>query len=368
LPTQKSLSFGIYKFDNLLNEKIISYSLIIYDLCWMKPFTILAIESSCDDTAAAVIADGRILSNMVSTQLEHDQYGGVVPEVASRAHQSNILPVVEMALKMAETTLEHIDGVAVTQGPGLMGSLLVGINFAKSIALALDKPLIGVNHMEAHVMAHFIDEPKPSFPFLCLTVSGGHTQIVLVNALNDMKVTGSTIDDAAGEAFDKAGKLLGLGYPAGALIDKYAQLGEAVYKFPEPKIPDLNFSFSGLKTSIMLFIKKEMALNPNFIHENRNDTCASIQDRIVSILINKLKKAADQYQINQLGIAGGVSANSGLREALRRLCVQTNRQAFIPEFQYCTDNAAMIAMAAHYKYLNKDFSSQDMKPFVRNLV
>ena len=326
---------------------------------------ILAIESSCDDTSAAVLADGIILSNVIATQVIHEQYGGVVPEVASRAHQQNILPVVSAALSQAKITLHDIDCVAVTSGPGLMGSLLVGVSFAKSLALALNIPLVDVHHMEAHVLAHFIDDPKPNFPFLNLTVSGGHTQIVLVKDYLEMEILGSTIDDAAGEAFDKSGKLLGLGYPAGPLIDKFASLGQDSYTFPEPRISGLDFSFSGLKTSILYFIKERQAEDPNFIQENINDICASIQSRIISILINKLIKAIKLYNIREIGISGGVSANSGLRRSVTELGDKMNLKVHIPKFEYCTDNAAMIAIAASFKYKKLEFADQSLTPFTR---
>lgn len=326
---------------------------------------ILAIESSCDDTSAAVLADGKILSNVIATQVIHEQYGGVVPEVASRAHQQNILPVVSAALSQAKITLHDIDCVAVTSGPGLMGSLLVGVSFAKSLALALNIPLVDVHHMEAHVLAHFIDDPKPNFPFLNLTVSGGHTQIVLVKDYLEMEILGSTIDDAAGEAFDKSGKLLGLGYPAGPLIDKFASLGQDSYTFPEPRISGLDFSFSGLKTSILYFIKERQAEDPNFIQQNINDICASIQSRIISILINKLIKAIKLYNIREIGISGGVSANSGLRRSVTELGDKMNLKVHIPKFEYCTDNAAMIAIAASFKYKKSEFADQSLTPFTR---
>jgi N6-L-threonylcarbamoyladenine synthase len=330
------------------------------------PIHILAIESSCDETSAAVSSDANILSNLIATQEVHAQYGGVVPELASRAHLQNIVAVVDQALQKANVPLQNLDAIAFTQAPGLMGSLLVGASYAKSLALALDKPLIAVHHMQAHVLANLIGEQKPSFPFLCLTVSGGHTQIVQCNHPNEMHVLGETIDDAAGEAFDKSAKILGLPYPGGPLVDKYAQLGNAKrFAFPEPQIPDLNFSFSGLKTAILYFIQKETANNPNFIAENINDICASIQERIVSILLNKLKKAAQQTNIHQIAIAGGVSANSGLRKALQELGAKQKWQVFIPPFEYCTDNAGMIAITAYYKFLKNEFSSLDVNPSAR---
>lgn len=326
---------------------------------------ILAIESSCDDTSAAVIRNGEVLSNCIANQEVHRQYGGVVPEVASRAHQANIIPVVNLALQKAGIGKEAVQAVAFTRGPGLLGSLLVGTSFAKAFALSRGLPLIEVNHMQAHVLAHFAEDPKPAFPFLCLTVSGGHTQIVLVRDFLDMEVIGETLDDAAGEAFDKSGKLLGLGYPAGPLIDKFARQGEARFPFPEPSVPGLNFSFSGLKTSILYFLKKEMGNDPDFIEKNLNDICASIQTSIVTILMKKLRKAARQTGIGEIAIAGGVSANSGLREALEAMGKKEGWKTYIPAFQYCTDNAGMIGVAGYYKYLKSDFCGQDAIPFAR---
>jgi N6-L-threonylcarbamoyladenine synthase len=329
--------------------------------------TLLSIESSCDDTSAAVCRDGVILSNFIANQQVHEQYGGVVPELASRAHMQNIVPVVDKAIKSAGISLNDLDGIAFTQAPGLIGSLLVGAEFAKSLALALNRPLIAINHMQAHVLANIIEEPRPSFPFLCLTVSGGHTQIVLCSSASDMKIIGETIDDAAGEAFDKSAKLLGLPYPGGPLIDKYATNGNADrFKFPEPQIPGLNFSFSGLKTSILYFIQKEKARNPDFISENLADICASIQGRIVSILLHKLEKAAKETGINNVCIAGGVSANSGLRKALTEAGRQHNWNTFIPSMEYCTDNAGMIAIAAYHKYLAGDFADMRVSPSARS--
>lgn len=326
---------------------------------------ILAIESSCDDTSAAVIRNGEVLSNCIANQEVHRQYGGVVPEVASRAHQANIIPVVNLALQKAGIGKEAVQAMAFTRGPGLLGSLLVGTSFAKAFALSRGLPLIEVNHMQAHVLAHFAEDPKPAFPFLCLTVSGGHTQIVLVRDFLDMEVIGETLDDAAGEAFDKSGKLLGLGYPAGPLIDKFARQGEARFPFPEPSVPGLNFSFSGLKTSILYFLKKEMGNDPDFIEKNLNDICASIQTSIVTILMKKLRKAARQTGIGEIAIAGGVSANSGLREALEATGKKEGWKTYIPAFQYCTDNAGMIGVAGYYKYLKSDFCGQDAIPFAR---
>ena len=324
---------------------------------------IFAIESSCDETSAAVCRDGKMLSNYIANQTVHEKYGGVVPELASRAHMQNIVPVVEVALTQAGISLKDIDAFAFTQSPGLIGSLLVGSQFAKSLAMSLNKPLIAVHHMQAHVIANLIPsttngiaDEKPSFPFLCLTVSGGHTQIVLAESPTNMKVIGETLDDAAGEAFDKSAKLLGLPYPGGPLIDKYAQQGNPKrFVFAEPQIEGLDFSFSGLKTSVLYFLQKETKQDPGFVENNLADICASLQNRIVTILLKKLKKAALQTGISQLCIAGGVSANSGLRQGLRELCLQEKWKAFIPPFEYCTDNAAMIAMTAYYKYLNKDF-------------
>jgi N6-L-threonylcarbamoyladenine synthase len=340
---------------------------------------ILAIESSCDETSASVCIDGKILSNFIANQTVHEKYGGVVPELASRAHLQNIVPVVDTALKSAGIELKDIDAVAFTQAPGLIGSLLVGTQFAKSLALSLDKPLIAVHHMQAHVLANLIPDKKPSFPFLCLTVSGGHTQIVLCESPSKLKVLGETIDDAAGEAFDKSAKLLGLPYPGGPLIDKHAANGNPKrFTFPEPQIPELNFSFSGLKTSILYFLKNagksniykaEFTASDNevkdFIENNLQDICASIQDRIISILLNKLKKAAKQTNIKDICIAGGVSANRGLRKALIVTGEKLGWNTFIPAFEYCTDNAAMIAITAYYKFLENDFAELSVTPTAR---
>jgi len=340
---------------------------------------ILSIESSCDETSAAVCRNGEILSNIIATQKIHEQYGGVVPELASRAHMQNIVPVVEAAIEKADIKIEELDAIAFTQAPGLIGALLVGSQFAKSLSLALNKPLIAVHHMQAHVMANLIDDPKPAFPFLCLTVSGGHTQIVLCKSPTDMKVIGETIDDAAGEAFDKSAKLLGLPYPGGPLIDKYAKEGNPLaYKFPEPKIPGLDFSFSGLKTSILYFLQNAGTANvykeefiatedekKQFIENNLPDICASIQHRIISILLNKLKKAAEETGVKNICIAGGVSANSGLRAALQETGEKMGWKTFIPAFQYCTDNAGMIAITAYYKYLAGEFAEMDVVPNAR---
>jgi N6-L-threonylcarbamoyladenine synthase len=325
--------------------------------------TILAIESSCDETAAAVCRDGIILSNIIASQSVHEKYGGVVPELASRAHMQNIVPVVDQAMKEASVDLTELSAVAFTQAPGLIGSLLVGTQFAKSLSLSLQIPLIGVHHMQAHVLANLIPNKSPSFPFLCLTVSGGHTQIVLAKSVLALEVIGETIDDAAGEAFDKTAKLLGLPYPGGPLIDQYAQLGDPLkFKFAEPQIPALNFSFSGLKTSVLYFLQKQ---SPEFILENRNDLCASIQYTIVQILLKKLVKAVNQTNVKQVCIAGGVSANSGLRNALTSMGQQKGWKVYIPDFSYCTDNAAMIAITGYYKYLNNQFVPLSVNPSAR---
>ena len=327
----------------------------------MPEIVILAIESSCDDTSAAVCVDGKVLSNLTANQKVHELYGGVVPELASREHTKNIIPVVAEAIKKAGISKKDINAVAFTRGPGLMGSLLVGGIFAKSFAQAQDIPLIDVNHMQAHVLAHFIDDPKPKFPFLCLTVSGGHTQIVLVKDYLDMEVIGTTIDDAAGEAFDKTAKILNLPYPGGPLIDKYAQLGNPnAYKFSEPQIERLDFSFSGLKTNILYFLQKEIKSNPDFVNENMHDICASVQQTIISILMKKIKKAADETGITEIAIAGGVSANSELRKQLKAFGEKYKWNTYIPDFQYCTDNAGMIAITAYYKYLRNEFCPIDV--------
>jgi N6-L-threonylcarbamoyladenine synthase len=327
---------------------------------------ILGIESSCDDTSASVCVDGVILSNVIANQSIHEAYGGVVPELASRVHQQNIVPAVQQALLNAKVNKNDIDAVAFTRGPGLLGSLLVGVSFAKGFALAQKAPLIEINHMQAHILAHFIGDHKPIFPFLCLTVSGGHTQIVLVKDYFDMEIIGQTLDDAAGEAMDKTSKILGLPYPGGPLIDKYARQGNPdAYKFPEPQIPGFNFSFSGLKTSILYFIRDNVAKNPGFISQNLPDICASVEKRIVTILLNKLQKAANEYGIKQLALAGGVSANTGLRLGLADLCEKNGWESFIPKMEYCTDNAAMIAIAGYYKYLKGEFVGQEIAPMAR---
>lgn len=329
-----------------------------------KGTIILAIESSCDDTSAAVCVDGVILSNIIANQKVHAKYGGVVPELASRAHIQNIVPTVDEALKAANTSLKDVDAIAFTQSPGLIGSLLVGVQFAKSVSLALNKPLIAIHHMQAHVLANLIDqEHRPSFPFLCLTVSGGHTQIVLARSPLELEVIGETIDDAAGEAFDKCAKLLGLPYPGGPLVDKYAKEGNPLaFKFAEPQMPDLQFSFSGLKTSVLYFLQKQ---EEGFIEKNLADLCASIQYTIINILLKKLNKAVLQTCIKQVCIAGGVSANSGLRNGLQEMGKKYGWKTFIPAFQYCTDNAAMIAITAHYKYQAGLFVGLDASPSAR---
>jgi len=330
---------------------------------------ILGIESSCDETSASICIDGEIKSNIIAGQAIHANYGGVVPELASRAHQQNIIPTVDQAILQAKITKNDVDAVAFTRGPGLLGSLLVGTSFAKSFALARRIPLIEVNHMQAHILAHFIDKPKPSFPFLCLTVSGGHTQIVLVKDYFDMELIGQTLDDAAGEAFDKTAKILNLPYPGGPLIDKYAQQGNAdAFKLPEPQIPGLNFSFSGLKTAILYMVQGNLKDNPNFLDENLADICASVQKRIVSILLNKLKKAAKETGVKDIAIAGGVSANSGLRNSLLEMGAKYKWNVHIPQFEYCTDNAAMIAIAGYHKFLREDFVTQHIAPMARMTV
>ena len=330
---------------------------------------ILGIESSCDDTAASVIHNGTILSNVVASQKIHEEYGGVVPELASRAHQQNIVPVVSKALKEANISKSMLSAIAFTRGPGLMGSLLVGTSFAKSLAFGLKIPLIDVNHMQAHILAHFIDEDdynKPPFPFLAMTISGGHTQIVKVEDYFKMKVLGETIDDAVGEAFDKSGKTLGLGYPAGPEIDKRAQLGNPkAFQFTKPKVQGLNFSFSGFKTAVLYFIQREVKANPNFISENLNDICASIQYTIIGILIDKLKLATKQTGIKHIAIGGGVSANSGIRKALKDGESKFGWTTYVPKFEYTTDNAAMIAIVGYLKYLEGDYADQNIMASAR---
>jgi N6-L-threonylcarbamoyladenine synthase len=334
---------------------------------------ILAIESSCDETSVAVCNNGKITANVIANQTIHENYGGVIPELASRVHQQNIVPAVQQALAIAKVNKNELNGVAFTRGPGLLGSLLVGVSFAKSFALALNIPLMAVNHMQAHILAHFIpaysadgENPKPKFPFLCLTVSGGHTQIVLVKDYFDMEIVGETLDDAAGEAFDKTAKILNLPYPGGPLIDQHARAGNPfAYKFPEPQMQGLNYSFSGFKTAILYFIRDQKKENPLFVEQNLADICASVQYSIVNILLNKLKKAAKQYQINEIAIAGGVSANSGLRQALSEMKEKEGWNVYIPPFEYCTDNAGMIAIAGYHKFLAGEFVGQEVSPLAR---
>ena len=325
-----------------------------------KEVFILAIESSCDDTAAAVLMNSTVLSNVVARQSIHEQYGGVVPELASRAHQQNIVPVIDVALKKANVTKNQLSAIAFTQGPGLMGSLLVGTSFAKSLAMSLEIPLIAVNHMHAHILAHFIDEDgydKPEFPFLALTISGGHTQIVVVRGFFDMEIIGETTDDAVGEAFDKTAKILGFPYPGGPLIDEYAKTGNPNrFAFTKPKIPNLDFSFSGLKTQILYFVQKNMVENPNFIEENKHDICASVQQIIIAILMDKLKLAVAQTGIIQIAIGGGVSANTGIRNTLKEAEKKYGWKTFIPKFEYTTDNAAMIGIVGYQKFLHDKFT------------
>jgi N6-L-threonylcarbamoyladenine synthase len=334
-----------------------------------KDVIILGIESSCDDTSAAILKNGKILSNIVAGQKVHEQYGGVVPELASRAHQQNIVPVVDAAIKEAGISKEDISAIAFTRGPGLLGSLLVGVSFAKSFALALKKPMVEVNHMQGHVLAHFIaskDYKAPEFPFICMTVSGGHTQIVLVRDYFDMEILGQTLDDAAGEAFDKAAKIMGLPYPGGPLVDKYAKLGDRTkYKFPISNMKDYDYSFSGLKTSLLYFLKKEVDKDPEFVEKNLNDICASYQDTIIRSLFKKLEKAVKDYDIKHVAIAGGVSANSQFRETLISKGKALGWSTYIPKFEYCTDNAAMISIAGHYKFLKAEFVSQEVTPNAR---
>lgn len=332
---------------------------------------ILGIESSCDDTSAAVIKNGKILSNVIAQQDIHKLYGGVVPELASRAHQQNIIPTVDAALKQAGVDKKDLSSIAFTRGPGLMGALLVGTSFAKSMAMTLDIPLVEVNHMQGHILAHFIEKegenkPMPKFPFICLTVSGGHTQLVIVRDYFDMEVAGETMDDAAGEAFDKMAKIMGFPYPGGPLIDKYAKLGDKTkFPFSHPKTKAYTYSFSGLKTQFMNFIRNNEQKNPNFVAENRNDICASVQDIIIKVLFSKLKKLAEAEGINQIAIAGGVSANSQLRNDLNTLGEKKGWDVFIPDFEYCTDNAGMIAITGYHKFLKGEFVGQDVTPLAR---
>ncbi|HSZ71375.1 MAG TPA: tRNA (adenosine(37)-N6)-threonylcarbamoyltransferase complex transferase subunit TsaD [Cytophagaceae bacterium] len=329
----------------------------------MSDITLLAIESSCDETSAAVIQNGIILSNIVAGQEVHSKYGGIVPELASRAHQQHIVPVVHEALSKAKIVKNQLNAVAFTGGPGLLGSLLVGVSYAKAFAKGLNVPILRVNHMQAHILAHFIDDPKPAFPFLCLTVSGGHTQIVLVKGFLDMQVIGETQDDAVGEAFDKAAKMLGLPYPGGPLIDKHAAQGNALaYEFPNIDTPGLTYSFSGIKTSFLYFIQKQTKLNPDFVAQHLPDLCASIQHTLIRILFTKLRRAVKETGIHRIAIAGGVSANSGLRKTLAEEAEKHRWEVFIPSFEYCTDNAAMIAMAGHYMYQQGLFEDWSFSP------
>lgn len=331
-----------------------------------KPVNILAIESSCDETSAAIIQDGKVLCNLIATQKVHELYGGVVPEMASRAHMQNIVPVVDVAFQQSGVDKKDITAVAFTQAPGLIGSLLVGACFAKGFAQALRVPLISVHHMQAHVLAHFIDDPKPQFPFLCLTVSGGHTQIVLCKSHLDMEIIGETIDDAAGEAFDKVAKMLGLPYPGGPLVDKNAALGDPRrFVFPVSDMKGYDFSFSGIKTSVLYFLRDQKLADPDFVNNNINDICASVQYTIIKTLMNKLKKAAADLGIDHIGIAGGVSANSGLRKTLTEEGEKNGWQVYIPKFEYCTDNAAMIGITGYYKYLKGQFSDLSVSPSAR---
>jgi N6-L-threonylcarbamoyladenine synthase len=325
--------------------------------------TILAIESSCDETSAAVIRGGKVLSNIIATQAVHEQYGGVVPELASRAHQQNIIPVVTQALLTANVAKSELNAVAFTRGPGLLGALLVGCSFAKSFALGLGIPLIEVNHMQAHILAHFIDDPKPRFPFLCLTVSGGHTQVVLVKDHLEMEVIGQTTDDAVGEAFDKTAKMLGLPYPGGPMLDKTAASGNPdAFDFPVGNMPGYNFSFSGIKTAVLYFLRDRTKEQADFVQNNLADICASVQKTLIRTLLKKLVQASKDLGINEISIAGGVSANTGLRQALHQYAQKHQWNVYIPAFEYCTDNAAMIAISAHYQYLEGDFATQYISP------
>jgi len=332
---------------------------------------ILGIESSCDDTSAAIIKDGVLLSNEIANQGVHEQYGGVVPELASRAHQENIVPVVDLAIKKANISKNDISAIAFTRGPGLLGSLLVGTSFAKGFALAKNIPLVDVNHLQGHILVHFIDEKgvqskKPKFPFICLLISGGHSQIVLVKDYLQMEIIGQTIDDAAGEAFDKCAKVMGLPYPGGPVIDKLAKRGDMFkFKFNKPRIKNYDYSFSGLKTSFLYFLRDQIKTNKNFIEENKNDLCASLQKTIVDILFDKLKKAAKDYNINEIAISGGVSANSAVRNSMQYFAKKLGWNIYLPKFSYTTDNAAMIAITGYYKYKNKEFVGQDIVPKAR---
>lgn len=343
----------------------------------MRPTTegtiILGIESSCDDTSAAVIKDGLLLSNVIASQKVHESYGGVVPELASRAHQENILPVVSEALRQAGVGKSDLSAIAYTRGPGLLGSLHVGTSFAKGMAIGLDIPLIDVNHLHGHVLSHFVrkqaDDAVPEFPFLCLLISGGNSQLVLVKSPGDMTILGQTIDDAAGEAFDKCAKVMGLPYPGGPHIDRLAKEGDPKrFSFAKPRIPGLDYSFSGLKTSFLYTLRDETLKNPRFLEENKADLCASLQHTIISILLDKLKKAIRQTGVKHVAIGGGVSANSGVREAVEKLCMSMDVTPWIPPREFTTDNAAMVAIAGYFKYLDKDYSSLDLPPFARVTV
>ncbi|MCX7743221.1 MAG: tRNA (adenosine(37)-N6)-threonylcarbamoyltransferase complex transferase subunit TsaD [Flavobacteriales bacterium] len=339
-----------------------------------QPIYILGIESSCDDTSAAVLCNNKVLANVVASQEVHRRFGGVVPELASRSHQANIIPVIHEALNKAKITKKMLNAIAFTRGPGLLGSLLVGTSFAKGLSESLQVPLLDVHHMQAHILAHFIENSNelnnmpstPAFPFICLTVSGGHTQLVKVNSPYSFEILGETLDDAAGEAFDKAAKMLGLPYPGGPMIDKFAKAGNpTAFEFPHPQIHNLDFSFSGLKTSILYFLQKRQKENPTFVKENLHDLCASIQYTIVRVLIDKLEKASKLTKIRDIALAGGVSANSGLRQAVVSAGKKNQWHVFIPKLEYCTDNAAMIAMAGYFKYLKRDFASFDVAASAR---
>ena len=328
--------------------------------------TILAIESSCDETSAAIIRNGKVLNNIIASQAVHQNYGGVVPELASRAHQQNIVTVVKQSMDQSGVHKTDLDAIAFTRGPGLIGSLLVGVSFAKGMSLGLGIPLIEVNHMQAHVLSHFIDEPTPKFPFLCLTVRGGHTQIVHVTDYLDMNVIGQTQDDAVGEAFDKAAKIMDMPYPGGPLIDRYAKSGNPhAFSFPDTNMPGLDFSFSGIKTAFLYFLRDEKKKNPNFVSDRLSDICASLQNALISMLLSRLEQASAQTGIREIAIAGGVSANSGLRSSLAALAAKRNWNIFMPAFEYCTDNAGMIALAAHHKFLKNEFSPLDVIPLGR---
>jgi N6-L-threonylcarbamoyladenine synthase len=327
---------------------------------------ILGIESSCDETAAAICKDGKIISNHIATQSIHEKFGGVVPELASRAHQKNIVPTINACLAENNISVKDINAIAYTQGPGLLGALLVGSSFAKALAASLDVPIIPVNHMQAHILAHFIDEPKPKFPFLCLTISGGHTQIVKVNSYHEMEVIGTTIDDAVGEAFDKCAKIMELGYPGGPKIDELAKSGDPTkFVFPISNMSDLDYSFSGIKTSFLYFLRDQKKINPSFVEENMNDLAASVQHTLIEMLFLKLKKASKETKIKQIAIAGGVSANSGIRARLKDEAIKMKWEVYIPQFEYCTDNAAMIAMTGYYKYKSGIFGELKDSPLPR---